>query len=481
MRIILLIFVFVFLSVVASIFPQKAYGDGFTQENLPPANVGNRKISLFIKINPPIITWGNNQDRYLLFRWFDANTNQTIQHTTFLVEVVNRTTLLMQGVFHTHSGILSLRINPSNNPSDWKIIGTPKQFLDSYMYLPQGNGTIDLVAPILGNGGLYHIYVELITMDSDQNIFKPQDAPKFDAYLSVGDISNHTISYNGNSYHTEIISYYDKINNYTFDQSKIKVSWSIPFDWDTKRFQDLPIFVHEEVHFPKTFKEFASTPTYVANVNGNPITGRELVVDPYSLADTVVAHILLNKVDIENVAKKIDPHASTMDFEISPATANVQTSSSVFTDFGGWRIKLGWSTTTLEANTQNSLKLTFFDAFTEKQVAGDVNYDIKILDKDGSTVLSEAGLTAKGGSGTLSINLPNIGIYRIEINIKDIINNGLPDKSRVGVGRGDLVIPSTATEETVPEFDSLAEMIITISIIGVIAMSRKFRFHFSLN
>ena len=55
------------------------------------------------------------------------------------------------------------------------------------------------------------------------------------------------------------------------------------------------------------------------------------------------------------------------------------------------------------------------------------------------------------------------------------------NKSRVGVGRGDLVIPSTATEETVPEFDSLAEMIITISIIGVIAMSRKFRFHFSLN
>ena len=42
-------------------FFQKAYADGLTQENLPPASVGNRKASLFVKVNPPILTTDNRQ------------------------------------------------------------------------------------------------------------------------------------------------------------------------------------------------------------------------------------------------------------------------------------------------------------------------------------------------------------------------------------------------------------------------------------
>ena len=118
-------------------------------------------------------------------------------------------------------------------------------------------------------------------------------------------------------------------------------------------------------------------------------------------------------------------------------------------------------------------KLTFFDAFTEQSITGDVNYDIKILDKDGNTALSETSLTAKGGTDTQSINLPSNGIYRIEINIKSIINNSLPDTSRIGIGRGDLVIPST-----VPEFGPVASLVLVIAIISVIAVTAKTRIIF---
>jgi len=142
----------------------------------------------------------------------------------------------------------------------------------------------------------------------------------------------------------------------------------------------------------------------------------------------------------------------------------------------------------ITANSQNNLKLTFFDAFTEKQVTGDVNYDIKILDKDGNTALSETSLTAKGGTDTQSINLPSNGIYRIEINIKSIVNNGIPDTSRIGVGRGDLVIPSTVTNESTapinvtisnstktPEFGPIASLVLVIAIVSVIAVTAKTR------
>lgn len=326
---ILLIFILVIFLVAVTIIPHKIFGDGFTQETLPAASIGNKTVSVFIKINPPIITSESNQDRYLSFRWFDANTNQTIQHTTFLVLVTKHNQPLVQGLFHTHTGELTLKITPSNNPSEWKIIGNPIVFLDKYMYLPQANGTIDLVAPMLGEGGLYHIYMVLVTIDNDQNLFMPKNAPRFDSYLSVGDIVNHMITYRNNSYNTTLVSYYDRTTNYTFDPLKTQISWTMPFDWNATRFQNMPIFVHEELRVPKSFKEFASAPVFTASVNGNPIMSRKVVADPYSMNNMQIIHILINKNDIENLTRITPLQVSAMNFTVEPTGSTLVMSSIV--------------------------------------------------------------------------------------------------------------------------------------------------------
>jgi len=473
LRHLLLIFILVIFLVAVTIIPHKVFGDGFTQETLPGASVGNRTVSVFIKINPPIITSESNQDRYLSFRWFDANTNKTVQHVTFLVEITKPNSPLIHGLFHTHTGILTLKITPSNNPSEWKIIGYSVPFLDDNMYLPLANGTIGLVAPMLGEGGLYHIYLLLISIDKDQNLFRPQDSPSFDSYLSVGDVANHKIDYHNNSYSTTLISYYDKTTNYTFDPSKMQISWSMPFDWNAARFEDMPIFVHEELRVPKAFKEFASAPTFTASVNGISIVNSKVVADPYSMSDMEIIHILINKNDIENLTKVIPIHGNTMNFTVVPVTTGIKTSSSVTTNFGGWEIKLEWNPNNILGDSQNDLHLTFSDAYTEKKVMGDVNYDLMILDKEGNTEFSRIGLTAKNGTDTQLINIPSNGIYNVEINIKSIVNHNLPDKSRIGLARGNLVIPSIINESTVPEFGSLVEVVIMIAILVVITLSKK--------
>src|SRR5918911_343770 len=115
--------------VIPGYFNQKAYADGLTQENLPPASVGNRKASLFVKVNPPILTTDNRQDAYMQFRLFDANNNKTIQHVTYEI-TVNKGTLLsssssspssfggqkplLRDFFHAHNGLLTLKVQPSN-------------------------------------------------------------------------------------------------------------------------------------------------------------------------------------------------------------------------------------------------------------------------------------------------------------------------------------------------------------------------------
>src|ERR687884_1140222 len=142
-------------------FDQKAYADGLTQENLPPASVGNRKASLFVKVNPPILTTDNRQDAYMQFRLFDANNNKTIQHVTYEI-TVNKGTLLssssssspssfgsqkplLRDFFHAHNGLLTLKVQPSNGTLT--IYGEQDPFQNAWVADP--GGTINVKGPLL--------------------------------------------------------------------------------------------------------------------------------------------------------------------------------------------------------------------------------------------------------------------------------------------------------------------------------------------
>ncbi|MDE1872743.1 MAG: hypothetical protein KGH99_04605 [Thaumarchaeota archaeon] len=432
---------------VFSSLPRNAFGDGFAMENLPPASVGNRQVQLFIKLNPTILYSGSGVQPTIFFRWFDANTNQTLQHISFFLTITKHNQLLFRELLHTHTGILNMDITPTNSTT-WTVYADKEPILNGWVP-DNDDDPIDVIGPIFNEGGLYHFNMQMFTIDYDNNIFdttdNPASVPNFDAYLSVGDVSSHDMTYKGNTYNSTIISYYDKINDdFSFDPSKLQISYSMPFDWNMTRIAGQPIFVHEEIHIPKAFKDFTNTPTYSATMNGYQITGRRLIVDPYTSGTTVIAHILLNKVDIQTMAKQMPPGTNTMTFTLAPAKPDVQTSNSVLTDFGGWGIKLGWNPTQITPNAVNNLRLSFFDAFTEQPVNGDVNYNLKLLDSNGNIILSKNGLTAKNAVDTQALNLPGDGIYHLQINITSIVGpTGLPDTSRLGVAIGNLVIPST--------------------------------------
>ena len=438
--ILLTISIFILLTIMISIMPFDAHADGLTSENLPPASVGNRQASLFIKISPPILTSENVQDTFLQLRLFDANNNQTIQHTSFFITVTKNDKLLMRDLFHTHSGLITVKIEPTNTPGKWQVFGDQEPFQGGWT---STNDQLSVQAPILLEGGLYHFEIEIFGIDNDRNIFKQDEAPRFDSWLSVGDIFHDTITYQTRSYDTTIISYYDKITDFKFDESKTLVSYSMPFNWDVSRFEKQNIFVHEEVHIPKTFKEFTDSITFSAAVNGIPLVGRMLAIDPYSKEDTLILHYLINKNDILEMAKKITPDTKTMDFTLTPGLVDAETATELLTDFGGFRTELGWSPTDLKTNTKTDLNIAFFDGFSGKQIVGDVKYDLRILDKNGNAVFSMMNLNAIGAVGSQSISFPSDGVYTLEIDIKSITTNGKTDSSRLGVARGYVVIPST--------------------------------------
>ena len=99
------------------------------------------------------------------------------------------------------------------------------------------NDNVNVIAPILTEGGLYHFNLSLFTLDYANTLIDQTSPPKFDSYLSVGDVSNQDVTYQNNPYNTTLISYYDKTSDFKFDESTKQFSWKMPFDWDVNRFK----------------------------------------------------------------------------------------------------------------------------------------------------------------------------------------------------------------------------------------------------
>ena len=294
------VFSLVFLGMVGSPLRQDVFGDGLTAENLPPATVGDREASLFVKISPPILTTESKENAFLQFRLYDQRDNQTIKFVTYEIAIRKANAPqdsrpLLRDFFHAPNGLLTIKVDPTES-GPVQIFGDRDPFQNALIADP--GGTVNVRGPILTDGGLYHIEVRIFGIDNVRNIFLPENAPKYDSYLSIGDISYHNLTYNGRNYNSTLISYYDEIQSFDYEPQIQQISWSMPFDWNLTRIREQNIFVHEEIKLSNAFLEqigASSTSGFSASVNGQPLVGRALAIDPFTANDTTIVHYLINK------------------------------------------------------------------------------------------------------------------------------------------------------------------------------------------
>jgi hypothetical protein len=294
--------------------------------------------------------------------------------------------------------------------------------------------------------GLYHFRITITGIDFDKNIFAEKDYKSFDSWLSVGDISNQKITHGGKTYETSVVSYYDLIENFKFDSAKKAISFSMPFNWDTKRIEGQQIFVHQEVRVPKEFKEFTDTTSYEGRINGVPTIGRMLILDPYSMEGTSILHFLLNKEDILNMAKTIPAGANTMDFMVYPTTAVPKNTYDVKFSTGA-TAKVSFDSN-LGASSAVPLHFTFFDK--NGQILKYVRYIYSISDSTGKTLVTnlgedpaKIGIFSTEGIDVQEFKFPKEGSYKVSLGI---ISHGLdeettyytqsPSSTTITIGKG---------------------------------------------
>ena len=323
--IILFSYTFTILCFLQFLVNHKAYADGLSQESLPPSPIGNRELSLFVKINPSILTTENAKNAYIQFRLFDTANNRTIQHVTYEITVTRGTNSktenpILNDFFHAHNGLLTLHIIPSVGALT--VYGKQDPLLQAWVADARGN--ILVRGPLLLQGGLYHFHVRIFTIDNDATLYDLSNKLKFDSYVSVGSVYSTNESYQNHNYNTTLISYYNQIQNFKFDPSNEIFSWSIPFDYNLTRIKQQPIFVHEELWLPKSWKGFGDLNRYNATVNGVPLSGRSLAIDPFSSSSANIIHYLVNKNDIIQLSTEYNPkHIDSAERTGVKSTTNV--------------------------------------------------------------------------------------------------------------------------------------------------------------
>ena len=419
---------------------QDALADGLFEENLPPASVGDREASLYTKISPQILTSDSKKNAFFELRLFDAKTDETIQHVSYFITVEKDGKLLMRDLFHSHQGSLKLKINPSNSKTV-NVFGSTEPFLGGWT---SETGDITINGPLLLEGGLYHFSIEIFGIDYDRNIFKPENAPRFDSWLSVGDVYRDDLIDKGKKYNVTVISYYDRIQDFKYNPNESNMSWIMPFNWDLERIQKNNIFVHEEIKLPKTFTKFSEANSFKALVNGNPLVGRSIALDPFTEEKNFIVHLLLNKADIIKIAQKLNNNTNDkiMTFNLSPAEQKlVETTSEVVSDRGGILVQFTWMDKII-SNQDTNLQLRFSDALSTKEINGDIKYDIIVYDKSGNKIVTKLDLIAQNATDSQVIKFPSKGIYQMELNIKGITypDSTTPDETRNGIARGTVVV-----------------------------------------
>jgi hypothetical protein len=435
----ILSFLFVTGTILIPNFHQ-AIADGIFEENLPPATVGDREASLYTKISPPILTSDTMQNAFFQLRLFDAKTGNNITNVNYFLTITKGDKLLLRELFYSKDGPLTLKFEPGDAPI--RVYGTTEPFLGGWT---SETGQLTVAGPVLSQGGLYHFGIEIFGIDNVRNIFMPENAPRFDSYLSIGDVSTSNLTYANQNYNSTLISYYDRIQNFAFEPKDLEAKWVMPFDWNVSRIKSQNIFVHEEIKFPKSFSEFSNSTIFSGTVNGQPVVGRSLAIDPFTSEKALIIHFLLNKNDIIKLAENnavLGISNDSMKFTIRPeGNQSQKTSEDVVTDTGGIHASLLWNPNPPVIG-ENALNLNFSDALTGNRLNADVSYDLSVKSGNGEEIVSKNNNTTTNGISNQTISLPSKGTFNLEIEVKSLrgLNQTLPDTTRNGIARGFVVV-----------------------------------------
>ena len=263
-----------------------AYGNGLTQANMVRSEDKNNQAALFVGISPLLLKNDTIDNFMIKFELYNIENKSRYPNATYQISIVkndysshSKDRGVFNGTFLTKNGFLTLNINNTdkNNES-----GTSRIQTSSVIFPTDTNGRLNLTIPFQLQSGQYHIR-SVITIPKYQQL-------SFDTIWHAGEIESKAINFNRNISNITAISYYDRINDFSFDSNNRSFTWEVPFEYNLSRIDEGKVKVHEELIIPNYFLESLNTTSFNMTMNDHHFDESLFVVDPYTIQNKTIIH-----------------------------------------------------------------------------------------------------------------------------------------------------------------------------------------------
>ena len=439
----------IFVIAASLLFPASSvYGHGFGVDTISSVDVQGKKLSIMVEMP---MYFENQQDQITITAVEDES-KENAKNVTFLIGLFHKDEMIFRNYFFAENGILPIIVTPTED-AEITIHGEQDSLLGAW------HGTesnpIEISGPLFVTGGLYNFEIEIRTIDEPTNII--ENSGIYNADLSLietvsfieQDSENSDVEFRSKSY-------FDTVTNFVYDPNAKEIRFEMPFDWSEKQMSHVSV-VHVETHFPKEFVEFLS-PSYSAHVNGIELFKSSVSVDDYTEDDERIVHLVLLQDHLrymKNEMKKSgDPLPDNMLFTLS-TSENIAFPLEAYTKSEDFKINLSWDPLNVEPGVDTNFIFTIRDGRTNDPLRSS-DYTFVII-QNGQEIHRASGIAQVGGEFekfTFSEEQTGPTIIKFE----NIRNTGQETEFALVV---------------VPEFGSIALLVLVISIMSIIFVTRK--------
>jgi len=439
----------IFAVVACLLFPASSvYGHGFGVDTISSVDVLGKKLSIMVEMP---MYFENAQDQITITA-VDDETKENAKNVTFLIGLFHKDEMIFRNYFFTEDGILPITVTPTED-SEITIHGKQDNLLGAW-HRTETN-PIEISGPLFNSGGLYNFEIEIRTIDEPTNII--ENSGIYNADLSLIE----TVSFieedsQNNDVEFRSKSYFDTISNFEYNSEAKEITFEMPFDWSEKQMSHVPV-VHVETHFPKDFVEFLP-PSYSATVNGIELFKSSVSVDDYTEDDERIVHLVLLQDHLRflknEMKKSNDTLPDNMLFRLS-TSEEIAFPLEAYTKSEDFKVNLSWDPLDVEPGVPTNFIFTIRDGKTNDPLRSS-DYTFVII-QNGKEIHRVSGMAQVGGEFekfTFSEDQTGPTIIKFE----NIRNTGQETEFALVV---------------VPEFGSVALLVLIISITSIIFVTRK--------
>jgi hypothetical protein len=246
-------------------------------------------ITLCIGIFPIFLKNGVTDNYIIKFRLYDVANNTDFGNSTFIISVEkheyeegSKDQNILNGTFVTKSGYMDLYVNKSDDQK-LELLKYNRNSKNSTIYPDISNkANVSTSNSLLS--GQYRIH----SVVSNQNL----ETLNSDTVIQVGEVKDTNFFLNDTKHNVTLISYYDRIRDFSFDPLRKTFSWQIPFEYNTTSIERGEVTVHEEIIIRNQMLASMNVSKYNMTLNDKIDESALFNVDTYSNENKTIIHFV---------------------------------------------------------------------------------------------------------------------------------------------------------------------------------------------